>query len=219
MSTSTYIDVLEALLQFREGAVSNKSTTYHHHSNNWPVPNPLDPTQPHIIEGDDAPTPVRHTSSEISACSTTKQQANDDDDAPIQCTTVPNPLATSVDDKKVPSPSHPPPMVSAIEALTSLSSVSSTTDNKPPPTSTPQHKFVVSPRAIVPSLAPSCSGVSSATNHFPPNLSLNPEKVQHALISKPQRGKKRNLSEAERMELTRTRNREHATFSRCVFIM
>ena len=41
------------------------------------------------------------------------------------------------------------------------------------------------------------------------------EQVQAALQSKPQRGRKRNnLSEAERVELTRTRNREHAKSTR-----
>lgn len=41
------------------------------------------------------------------------------------------------------------------------------------------------------------------------------EKVDEALRSKPQRGRKRdNLSEKERLELTRTRNREHAKSTR-----
>lgn len=39
--------------------------------------------------------------------------------------------------------------------------------------------------------------------------------IQAALRSKPQRGRKRdNLSELERLELTRTRNREHAKSTR-----
>jgi hypothetical protein len=46
-------------------------------------------------------------------------------------------------------------------------------------------------------------------------LSMRQEKVEAALKSKPQRGRKReNLSELERLELTRTRNREHAKSTR-----
>jgi len=44
---------------------------------------------------------------------------------------------------------------------------------------------------------------------------IRKEKVAEALRSKPQRGRKRdNLSEKERLELTRTRNREHAKSTR-----
>ena len=46
-------------------------------------------------------------------------------------------------------------------------------------------------------------------------LSIRKEKVEEALNSKPQRGKKReDLSSKERLELTRTRNREHAKSTR-----
>lgn len=45
--------------------------------------------------------------------------------------------------------------------------------------------------------------------------SLRQEKIEAALRSKPQRGRKRdNLSVEERLELTRTRNREHAKSTR-----
>lgn len=45
--------------------------------------------------------------------------------------------------------------------------------------------------------------------------SIRREKVEAALRSKPQRGRKReNLSDLERVELTRTRNREHAKSTR-----
>ena len=44
---------------------------------------------------------------------------------------------------------------------------------------------------------------------------MTTDKIQEALLSKPQRGKKReNLSLTERLELTRTRNREHAKSTR-----
>lgn len=44
---------------------------------------------------------------------------------------------------------------------------------------------------------------------------IRKEQIERALHSKPQRGKKReNLTESERLELTRTRNREHARSTR-----
>lgn len=49
----------------------------------------------------------------------------------------------------------------------------------------------------------------------PPNGAVRKDKVEAALKSKPQRGKKRdNLNVMERLELTRTRNREHAKSTR-----
>lgn len=49
----------------------------------------------------------------------------------------------------------------------------------------------------------------------PSPASIRKEKVAEALRSKPQRGRKRDdLSETERLELTRTRNREHAKSTR-----
>ena len=48
-----------------------------------------------------------------------------------------------------------------------------------------------------------------------PDTIIRYEKVEAALRSKPQRGRKReNLTETERLELTRTRNREHAKSTR-----
>jgi len=48
-----------------------------------------------------------------------------------------------------------------------------------------------------------------------PDSIIRKDKVEAALKSKPQRGRKRdNLSELERLELTRTRNREHAKSTR-----
>ena len=46
-------------------------------------------------------------------------------------------------------------------------------------------------------------------------LAVRTDRIQDALNSKPQRGKKRrNLNDQERLELTRTRNREHAKCTR-----
>ena len=52
---------------------------------------------------------------------------------------------------------------------------------------------------------------TTLVNHFPPVQLVRRDEVEAALNSKPQRGRKReNLSDMERLELTRTRNREHA---------
>lgn len=123
--------------------------------------------------------------------------------AQLMTTKVPNPLATPVADKYS---SEQPMVSSAVNALTSLST---TTSQDEPPT---PHGFAVTPIA-----APTSTSSSHAP---PPNLSLDAadvsaDKIRDALNSKPQRGKKRcNLSEVERVELTRTRNREHAKSTR-----
>lgn len=63
-------------------------------------------------------------------------------------------------------------------------------------------------------------GVDSPTKGYAPQGSgtapvIRKKKVEEALRSKPQRGKRReDLSDKERMELTRTRNREHAKSTR-----
>lgn len=56
-----------------------------------------------------------------------------------------------------------------------------------------------------------------SSNDAPSRATVRAEKVEAALRSKPQRGKKRDdLSDKEREELTRTRNREHAKSTRYV---
>jgi hypothetical protein len=63
-----------------------------------------------------------------------------------------------------------------------------------------------------------CDRNSSASNIFesePVLEDIRRSKIDDALRSKPQRGRKRDeLSAEERMELTRTRNREHAKSTR-----
>lgn len=51
--------------------------------------------------------------------------------------------------------------------------------------------------------------------HVPREEQIRKEEVEKALLSKPQRGRRRdNLSNSERLELARTRNREHAKSTR-----
>jgi len=99
---------------------------------------------------------------------------------------VPNPLiATPAVDKQL---SQSLPVVSAVKTLAYLSTRQ---DNK-------KQTIEVTPNAT-PLPAPT---------KVMPTLAL-PEKISTALNSKPQRGKKRdNLSEEERIELTKARNKE-----------
>lgn len=193
---ATSLDALEALLQFREG-VSKKSL-----SPAMPVPNPLDPSQPHLIEGD-APTPTASKkifgSGTNSAFSPTASLAQ-------VVTTVPNPLAMSAASEEYPSQHHQPfpPPVSSIEAVAPLSSVLSS------------HNEVVTHGFVI---GPASSTAAAMAHDVKPRpaleVELRTEKIRDALNSKPQRGKKRrNLNDMERVELTRTRNREHAKSTR-----
>ena len=85
--------------------------------------------------------------------------------------------------------------------------------SKPEPTTSPvkssQHAAPASNESKPASPAPAVAAASATSS------TVRHEKVEEALRSKPQRGKKRDdLSEKERMELTRTRNREHAKSTR-----
>ncbi|KAL7553988.1 hypothetical protein ACHAWF_018312 [Thalassiosira exigua] len=141
---ATSLDALEALLQFREGRPAKRPRARVHLA--VPVPNPLDPTVPHLIEGDCAP--ARRARSVLAPLPAAGPVAN-----PV-ATTVPNPL----------------------------------------------------------SARPATSGVAHG---FGMAGEVRTNKIKDALQSKPQRGKKRdNLNDRERLELTRTRNREHARCTR-----
>jgi hypothetical protein len=73
------------------------------------------------------------------------------------------------------------------------------------------HILKATPEAAL-SIADYDDGTSSFEDPF-----IHSEKIEAALKSKPQRGKKReNLNASERLELTRTRNREHAKSTRSV---
>ena len=187
------MDVIDALLQFSEGVISTKrrrrqSSIYH--PSIMPVPNPLDPTQPHLIEGD---MPL---SSGLKSTFTSAQHSDDDDDddgahASVVSSSVPNPLiATPGVDKQL---SQSLPVVSAVETLAYLSTRHG---KKQTIEVTPNATPLPAPSKVIPTLA-------------------LPEKIGTALNSKPRRGKKRdNLSEGERIELTKARNKEHARNTR-----
>ena len=185
--TNTSSDVIDALLQFSEGVTMKRRRRQQsniYHPSMMPVPNPLDPTQPHLIEGD-APLDSGLKSTFTSA------QHDDDDGAHdiVVSSLVPNPLIAIPSVEKQQSL----PVVSAVKTLAYLSTRQ---DKKQPIEVTPNATPLPAPSKVVPSLA-------------------LPEKISTALNSKPQRGKKRdNLSEEERIELTKARNKEYARNTR-----
>lgn len=190
---ATSLDALEALLQFREGVP--KKIIESRRRPPMPVPNPLDPTQPHVIEGD---TPPPATTGAFFESEPRRIPAAKPRMSPV-VTTVPNPLAKSLDDKHT-TPTHHP-MSAPISAAKLFA-----------PSSAPKtifcHGFVMAYPIPMP--------VSSeAEPEQTLGVEVRSDKIRDALNSKPQRGKKRqNLNKSERLELTRTRNREHAKSTR-----
>ena len=81
---------------------------------------------------------------------------------------------------------------------------------------TPEHRLAVpNPLAVGSMAMPSRQELNR--HGFSTSEEVRRSKIESALRSKPQRGRKRDdLSEEERMELTRTRNREHAKSTRYV---
>ncbi|KAL7524319.1 hypothetical protein ACHAWF_000899, partial [Thalassiosira exigua] len=167
---ATSLDALEALLQFREGRPAKRPRARPAAYVPLPVPNPLDPTVPHLIEGDCAP--ARRSRSSLAPLPAAGPVAT-----PV-ATVVLNPLSARSAKKR---PAHP----------------------VAPPPATVSHGFGVQ------------SPAASVNSRRPLEVEVRTDKIKDALQSKPQRGKKReNLSDLERLELTRTRNREHARCTR-----
>ena len=188
---ATSLDALEALLQFREGASNSK---FNHlpqriYRPGLPVPNPLDPTQPHLIEGDAQSTVAdRRPVFGFGVKSTFSPPILSPDAA-----AVPDPLAMPATENK--SPRHPSSQISAIERLTTVASQNWIDD----------HGFAVNGTGPLRPVA--------SDSAF--DVEVRTEKIRDALNSKPQRGKKRqDLNQLERQVLTRTRNREHAKSTR-----
>ncbi|KAL7537063.1 hypothetical protein ACHAXR_011455 [Thalassiosira sp. AJA248-18] len=191
---ATSLDALEALLQFREGALT-KSRSPMHQLHDMPVPNPLDPTQPHIIEGD-APAPIakRQAFGSGAKSAFSRKSAM----APV-VTEVPNPLETPIAEKSS-AQRYSRPLVSAVKPVPPMSSNQNMAIS---------HGFAMTPRT------PLTPAVSDTIPRQALEVEVRNDKIRDALHSKPQRGKKRrNLNEYERQELTRTRNREHAKSTR-----
>lgn len=193
---ATSLDALEALLQFRESAsiFTFQRVPRSIYLPGPPVPNPLDPAQPHLIEGDAqvALANRRSANGSDARCSSSHMPIVSPD-----TTKVPDPLAAPPTPANKPPP-HPPSSCSAIEKLTTVASQNWTVDHGRTlavinDTSTPR---------------PVTSGSTF-------DVDVRSDKIRDALNSKPQRGKKRgDLNRLEREELTRTRNREHAKSTR-----
>ena len=196
---ATSLDALEALLQFREGASNSK---FNHlpqriYRPGLPVPNPLDPTQPHLIEGDAQSTVAdRRPVFGFGVKSTFSPPILSPDAA-----AVPDPLAMPATENK--SPRHPSSQISAIERLTTVASQRLTTVASQ--NWIDDHGFAVNGTGPLRPVA--------SDSAF--DVDVRTEKIRDALNSKPQRGKKRqDLNQLERQVLTRTRNREHAKSTR-----
>lgn len=182
---ATSFDALEALLQFHEGVSISKTRRSSSHHLAVPVPNPLDPTQPHLIEGDTPNVTPRATDAGV-------QVKGDVSSMPMTgpvVTTVPNPLMT-------------PMRVRGIEQVLAVTSSSATRfwscESVPLDRTT-------SPNIKTP----------DAASVLAPEERDRTDRILVALNSMPQRGKKRqNLNEIERQELTKIRNREHAKSTR-----
>jgi hypothetical protein len=182
------LEALEALLTFRHGITTYTSSSPRVHPE-IPVPDPLNPLLPHVIEGDSTPL-----------------HGNDKRLGVIQLP-MPNRLSVSHDVPSVPNPL----------ALMASNSASATSMHHQS-TSAVEQKFSFSSDRV-------SSGVDAAPRHAdaakpPVNVTdgkddVRADKIRDALNSRPQRGKKRgNLNDRERLELTRTRNREHAKCTR-----
>mmetsp|Transcript_37822 Transcript_37822/g.81624 ORF Transcript_37822/g.81624 Transcript_37822/m.81624 type:complete len:342 (-) Transcript_37822:230-1255(-) len=190
---ATSLDALEALLQFREGFPKMKTgSPSESHSGRpvMPVPNPLDPAQPHVIEGD-SPT---HASNRLTFKHDTQPAFPSKSSMSPIVTTVPDPLAMPLVEQH-----SMPASIAAAKALK--------------PTSAPNkifnHGFMMSHPTPMHTMSCDVKPRRALTVEVPSG------KILDALHSKPQRGKKReNLNDMERLELTRTRNREHAKSTR-----
>jgi len=177
------LEALEALLTFRNGITSWSSPRVHPEI---PVPNPLNPLLPHVIEGES--TPRNHTKRFL----TRAQQSIvlNHMNPPSHASSVPNPL----------------------ELLAASSSSA-----QPSASAAPCHNGDCSNMLSYhnPDRSPYSDDATKPPGTGTSDASVRTDKIQDALNSRPQRGKKRrNLNEQERLELTRTRNREHAKCTR-----
>ena len=196
------LDALEALLKFRKSAFNDshaRTQPFAIHPE-IPVPNPLNPAQPHLIEND---TPVFVVGNQRGADRSVKARRRTSSMTPI-VTTVPNPLAIPIIDQSLATsstalmPFHNDSAVQLAPSATKNQSAS--------------RGFTMSSVTLVSSV--------NCTESREQTLVVRTDKILDALNSKPQRGKKRrNLNDMERLELTRTRNREHAKCTRYVMLM
>lgn len=204
-SMATSFDALEALLQFHEGISTVKPKRSKIHLA-IPVPNPLDPAQPHLIIEGDAPNLAVHQQSNE------KEAKYDIISMPIAdsvVTTVPNPLMLPSADTDRTQHVRAMEPVSTSTAVTS-SPTASSCDNSYTcfnNSSTPAHPSA----PLSPAIRYAASMLALGEHHGHDRS----DRLLDALNSMPQRGKKRqNLDEYERQELTRIRNREHAKCTR-----
>ncbi|KAL3790697.1 hypothetical protein HJC23_009797 [Cyclotella cryptica] len=182
-SDDSSLEALEALLTFRQSVTLCRAPPSVHPE--IPVPDPLNPSLPHLIEGDFSP--MLRVKGRFSLKRAQKSIINHppvSNDVP----SVPNPLEELLTSHSTP-PSYKPTFSLHHQSVDSRVLTTEADQDKKPIVGT--------------------DGVSRM------ELAVRTDRIQDALNSKPQRGKKRrNLNDQERLELTRTRNREHAKCTR-----
>ena len=184
------LDALQGLLQFKSHAVARDESVLRHPE--LPVPNPLQPVNYHVIQSDDnglTATKSRQVYFRRLAAAATKQ-----------CPRGANVIAAGDASSAMPCTEPVPnPLLKAVTPLMR------------PLVSAAQHASELE-------LDGSCSSDKTAPTleaNAAASRGIDSGKIQVALQSKPQRGKKRkDLTEEERLELTRQRNREHARSTR-----
>ncbi|KAL7516831.1 hypothetical protein ACHAWX_001807 [Stephanocyclus meneghinianus] len=190
-SDESSLEALEALLTFRQSVTMCRAPPCVHPE--IPVPDPLNPLLPHVIEGDFSPmNRVKDPFSLKRAHHSISSRSPLSNDVP----SVPNPLEALLTGKSSAKRSYKSPYSMNHQGADPL-------EHRSP------FYNAGSSSAEVNKTNKSIVGMSSM------ELAVRTDRIQDALNSKPQRGKKRrNLNDQERLELTRTRNREHAKCTR-----
>ncbi len=221
------LDALEALLKFRKSVTRNgyfypRPDPRSHPE--VPVPDPLNPSLPHYIESDGL-TSCCSSDSDFSGSSSvpvniefgrSAESSSNAIDAAAISVSVPNPLKISEADTSASSPSSHRSILSVRHGSVNNRTVySAYYPTKASPLVSETNSAQLHASVKVEAVSPNDVSVTRSLKNHLSDPVVRSEKVRDALNSKPQRGKKRrNLNELERLELTRTRNREHAKSTR-----
>jgi hypothetical protein len=180
------LEALEALLTFRRRITTSSSPRVHPEI---PVPDPLNPFLPHVIEGDSTPMFCTNENASVARAQMLS--------TPQAVVSVPNPLD-----------------IHSRSSVAERSSASTSMHHQNTSSTTEEEMFF---HATADTLSADNDMTKPPDMDTSTTTAVRTDKIQDALNSRPQRGKKRcNLNDEERLELTRTRNREHAKCTRYV---
>jgi hypothetical protein len=194
LSDDSSLEALEALLTFRKSVTMCRAPPCVHPE--IPVPDPLNPLLPHVIEGDFSPmNRVKDPFSLKRAHHSITSRPPVSNDVP----SVPNPLEALLTGKS-----------SAQRSYKSTYSI-----NHQSADLLEQSLSYYNTGSLSAEVDKTNKPIAGTDGMSSMELAVRTDRIQDALNSKPQRGKKRrNLNDQERLELTRTRNREHAKCTR-----